>query len=253
MIKSTSIATALCLLLAGSALAQEAVAPRASGPYLRLEAGISMPQKLRKDWVEFPSGNPANETFSKAPKSSFVGVVGLGYKLENGFRSDIAFEMRDHYGESFFDTKNKNSGVIINWKAPKIYSNALKLNLYFDILPDLIAGFSPYLGAGAGISFNRVTPPQIVEAGTFTAKYLGDNLTRNFAWSLTAGAYTQINEQFALNIAYSYNDLGKIRSSDEFMTEGKMGGQSIVQNELGGMVKGKLRTHEVRAGIRYNF
>ena len=94
---------------------------------------------------------------------------------------------------------------------------------------------SAYVGAGLGLSINTADATQ-GGSSLFT-----EETSTNFAWSLGAGVVKNIASNYDLELGYRYVDLGAADTNkSEFAPNDEQ-------------FKGYLDTHEITAGLRYNF
>jgi len=103
------------------------------------------------------------------------------------------------------------------------------INAFWDITYFNGTGFTPYVGAGAGIAhhrFDNVNLPAGARKGNST----------DLAYNLTAGVSYDLTQKVKMDLAYRYVDLGVGRSE----------GTSPLKVD-------KLRAHEVKLGVRYHF
>jgi opacity protein-like surface antigen len=127
------------------------------------------------------------------------------------------------------------------------------VNIFMEIanLLHLDTGiFSPYVGGGAGISYNHT--------GRITYRFPG--LTRHkisitpsgsntdFAYMLAAGTGVQLSKKVLLDISYRYSDLGQVETDN-----GNMYMDSLPQGIDIAETSAPLRTHGFLLGLRYLF
>jgi opacity protein-like surface antigen len=200
--------------------------------------------------VEFASGwyvrgdvAYAQETFPKiAPDFAFGGTqsvvngysvgTGFGYKVNDWFRTDLVFDFRDRV---------RSAGI----GAPgpcilKIGSNTCYFDTTIERL-DLLAngyldlgtwqGFTPYIGAGAGVDWARIwqNNVDVLTSNTVTA-------SNQFAWAAMAGVAFQVAEHLQLDAGYRFVNLGHI---------------SGITAVTGIPVTKTIFINEVRGGLRY--
>lgn len=160
--------------------------------------------------------------------------LGLGYRVNSNFRTDLTIERRDRFvvegGQAFAGVGTFDS---------KVENTAYMLNVYYDFerLPivQLPGGFKPFVGVGVGISRIEVNDQDVLVGGTRTARFTGKD-DNQFAWQLMAGVAYNLNANTAFEIFYRYADLGDVELNSAF-----------------GQVSNELKTHEVLASLRYHF
>lgn len=118
-----------------------------------------------------------------------------------------------------------------------VQTTTLMLNGYYDIAR--FDRFTPYVGAGVGVAYNRM------DDVSFTAlpNVIGGDNRWSLAWSVMAGTGVQLTERTTLDIGYRYIDMGKAESG-------------IIDNL--GATNPKLRiddltAHEFKVGLRFAF
>jgi opacity protein-like surface antigen len=160
--------------------------------------------------------------------------LGVGYKYQ-WFRADLTID----YG-----AESTIRGTTATAAAQPQYTDRVDAvsglaNVYFDL--GTWAGFTPYVGAGAGASYlrsrdyaNTALPP-----GTKV-----DPSTKvNFAWAWMAGVSFQLTPSWLIDVGYRHLDLGDVFSH--------AGGISGPVNDL--TTWKKLSTEEIRIGARLLF
>ncbi|MDX1924367.1 MAG: outer membrane beta-barrel protein [Rickettsiaceae bacterium] len=202
--KKLLLATAVATF-ASSALAAEGTF------YLRGDLGGSI----------LPTQREKNYDIKVKSSTHLVGDLGVGYYLMDNVRSEVVLS-------NHFSPKQKGSKNGLDIKvAPLATSLHVKgLVDFYDF------GFGQtYFGAGLGLS-------QV--SGKFTAKYMGVESAmkwkkkNNFSYLLTVGAGFDVADGVKLDVAYSYNDHGKLS---------KLKGSTS-------SVKYNLRTHDITGGVR---
>lgn len=118
-------------------------------------------------------------------------------------------------------------------------------NVYLDIrglTKTKMGVFHPYVGAGLGVSHNKLDKLQRSD-GVFAP---GGERT-DFAWSLTAGTGIMvINKKLMFDIAYRYSDLGE--------AGGDPGpAYDSVDYYEANSTRTHVQLHEITAGLRYMF
>ncbi|OCW59289.1 outer membrane protein [Hoeflea olei] len=234
-----------------------------SGWYLRGDLGYSVDRSGgATSYSIFSAGPPASYTatpFTSAMlDGDWSGSLGVGYHFTDYFRGDLTFD----YAKGDF-TGTTTSATPCAGGAPgtscastdtqgfKQYG--LMANAYLDL--GTFAGFTPYVGAGAGMT--RVNwgplnsdqrcvpgggacgaaPADIVSAGSESWR---------FTYALMAGMSYDIAKDWKLDVGYKYS---KIRKGDQFgfdpasITAGAQGARA---GDNG------FENHEIRVGLRYS-
>jgi opacity protein-like surface antigen len=233
----------LLTCLAGLLLAQTSLASDDS-VYVRLDAGLSMAGKLSKrDYDQFGT---------RSLKNAGVYSLGLGYKINDNFRADVAAEYRGKY--KFTKGKvpvfNATPALVDGVAAQNFNSFAIKLNGYYDVAK--LGAFTPYVTAGAGIAFNNAGDLTMVEkaSGKLTNVQKGQR-SSSFTWNIGGGARIDIAEDVGVDIGYKYVDLGSVKTSNKFITHSLLTGFDTPSSQ--DPAKSRLKAHEVTIGLFYKF
>jgi opacity protein-like surface antigen len=207
----------------------------------------------------FPKIAP-DSTFAASPSvlNSYSAGVGGGYKINDWFRTDLILDYRSKVQAAAIGpsirciTAVDTSG---NVTATDICTSHLNTEIHrWDLLAngyvDLATwgGFTPYIGAGAGVTWSRNwqsdtwtmsngLPYQVSTNGFFFD--FDRSQTRmhyQFAWALMAGVAIAMTDHAQLDVGYRFLDLGTV-SGFSGLT-----GMSVSQRVL---------VNELRAGVRY--
>jgi opacity protein-like surface antigen len=208
------------VMLAGGAAAE--AAPTLL--YGRVDAGGS-----------FPTGSD----FKGFDPSPVVGA-GLGFSPLPFLRTDVTVSYRSGYSGSATNTTSL-PGTTLSAKSD-IKSVVGMVNAYYDF--PTFGGFTPYVGGGAGVAYNELGTTTVSSGGTQLAVVSGSTRTK-FAWQVGGGLAISILPTIALDIGYHYLDAGKFQSG----TTGTILGTLVP----GSVVSGRLKAHEVIAGVRVGF
>ncbi|MGV6871650.1 outer membrane protein [Pseudochelatococcus sp. B33] len=168
--------------------------------YLRADAGFGA--------LTAGSALTANGRFNPGLSGPFIAGAGVGYRFGYVLRADVTAEYRSRADIHTAD------GV-----RARLSGATVLANLYADI--GTWHGVTPYVGAGAGVAWNRL-------AGAF-----GDRDRTNFAWALGGGFAVEVTPQVSLDISYRYLHTGAVRSP------------TLALRESG--------SHDVRIGLRWWF
>jgi opacity protein-like surface antigen len=207
----------------------------------------------------------SDSTFGSSPSvlNTYSGGVGMGYKVNNYFRTDLILDYRSQLhavGTSATPCTvllpNDITGILMNTPETcnghfdtEIHRWDLLANGYLDL--GTWDGFTPYIGAGAGVSWARINQSVIFTTGNNipcnATCAIGGNIfadfDRNqssmiyrFAWAAMAGVAIAMTDHAQLDVGYRFLDLGPITGISPVT------GTSVTQ---------RIRANEVRAGIRY--
>ncbi|PWV95510.1 opacity protein-like surface antigen [Hoeflea marina] len=232
-----------------------------SGWYLRGDIGYSLQSKgAATSYNVFDAGPPASYTAtafdSSDLTSDFSGAIGFGYAFTDYFRSDLTVD----FSRGRFDGSSSAAGDCVGGTPANttcsstgrqdFESYGFMANGYVDL--GTVVGFTPYLGAGAGItrvkwddlnSTNRCVDLGGACGTTETAQAGADSW--RFTYALMAGMSYDISESLKLDLGYRYQ---KTASGPMFQYDAAtaLAGASGAQARDNGFEK-----HEVRVGLRY--
>ena len=223
-----------------------------SGVYLRGDIGIGVQTvgKYRQDDV----GQFGGTFFGKSDSTTFFGGVGIGYRFNNWFRTDVTLEYRG------------GNSIGINDSVYNPFALGPQTNTYKGNLSSLVTLFNgyidlgtwncltPYIGAGIGFSNNRISG--LTDQGIVFANYpagpvsptlgsAGEGSNTDLAWALMAGVGYEVNKNLTLEFGYRYLNLGDAQSGR-------------IVNAFNGQVYAPLKakdidSHDFRIGMRWNF
>lgn len=227
------------------------------GWYLRGDIGFSN-QRVRN--IAMADGRNA-QLLSHEQTTAFdaAGIygVGVGYQFNNWFRGDITGQYRGNANFKGTDilTYPVGGGVVgngvNNYNAAK--SEWLVLaNAYVDL--GTWWGITPFIGAGVGAA--RVTIANYTDVGmvnnigfgwgTYPSAALAPAAsTWNFAWAAHAGLAYQVTPGLALELGYSYVNLGRGTTGPVSTYTGFTRGVPMEFNDI--------TSHDLRLGVRWYF
>ena len=178
----------------------------------------------------------------------FSGSLGVGYQFNDVLRADLTgdyFDGRfDGDGEAAIACDGEAAGTSCAGRAGAGFKAiGVMANGYVDIAT--VAGITPYLGAGMGMTqlrWNDVSLRTTCVAGAAACSgaapldqtFDGDSSWR-FTYALMAGASYNINDKLKLDVGYRYSQIA----------DGNMFGSSDILGRDDG-----LGRHEFRAGLR---
>lgn len=235
-----------------------------NGWYLRGDLGYSFKtQGAARSYSVFSAGPPAaysTNTFATSEiESDFSGSLGFGYQFTDYLRADLTLD----YSKGSFDGTTTAAGAcpgmpfgttcassdIADFKSYGVLANG-----YFDL--GTFAGFTPYVGAGAGVTLvkwdplsntSRCVAGAVACPGVATlapVSHAGEDSWR-FTYALMAGFSYNVTQALKLDLGYRYS---KTASGDMFRYDAPTAaaGAIGVQAQDRGIEK-----HEIRAGLRY--
>ncbi len=243
----------------------------AGGWYLRGDAGISVPFEptLKTD-------TPISAIKYEDVKTdvSGFGGLGFGYAFSNGIRVDLTADYTLPYQITGFGSRaSSTSSSVPTVFETKIQSATVMANGYYDI--GTWSNITPYLGAGVGVSWTRVTDSfldpdiaiELAKVQGLTVHMDGANNRQadydsyNFAWALMAGAAIRLSDHFDVDVGYRYLNTGTTRSGGTMATDPRATLTGGVANPDQGQTKSLNNytrildsgEHQMRIGIRYKF
>ncbi|HUZ91763.1 MAG TPA: outer membrane beta-barrel protein [Methylocella sp.] len=210
-----------------------------------------------------------DSTFSEPPSvlNSFSAGAGFGYKVNNWFRTDLVLDYRSPIHAAGIggqpctlvlpDAITGKLGYTAETCAghfnTDIHRWDLLANGYFDL--GTWSGFTPYVGAGAGVTWARAKqsvywtygdnlPCQTScgfasPSGNTYFGYFDSSQSRmdyQFAWAVMAGVTISMTEQAQLDVGYRFLDLGNVTG---------------ISGVTGASVTQRVFVNELRAGVRY--
>jgi opacity protein-like surface antigen len=224
-----------------------------SGWYLRGDVGVgdaSLRSVTSSDAAE--SGFAIDE--SHLDDSAFAGV-GAGYQFNNWLRADITGEYRTSQrfqsieSYTFLDSQSGLQYTGFDTYNGSIQSSVLLANGYVDL--GHWYGWTPYLGGGIGVAYNRVASLTDVGAGSTDPSGQGNGglgwaptkATSALAWALMAGMSFDVTPNLKLDVNYRYLNMGNAISGPIICTN--MQGCSHETQKY------QLASNDIRVGLRW--
>jgi opacity protein-like surface antigen len=217
---------ALLAALAGPSLAADYDPPifiEQAPEYVPVEIGSGW--YLRGD-VTYKIDDPLYEfTFlgEETRNNRFGGSIGMGYHFNDILRGDVSIGLLA--GDRF----SAASGIErYEAKYDAWYGMA---NAYLDL--GTVSGFTPYIGAGAGLLHTRQGFSRSVNNATV---FSYDENQTNFAYALNAGINYQVADNVSLDFGYQYVDSPRA----EYLNSDTLA------------VERGIDFHQVKVGLRYD-
>jgi len=182
--------------------------------YVRGDVGIATYE--RPDFVKNLPGGAISTALGEEMKDTLVADIGIGCQYTENLRADVTLGYR---------SKSRVEDDFNSLDA-KFSATTLLVNAYYDI--GNFNGFTPYIGAGIGISRNKLSDVRLPAGSTSGTK-------TSFAYALHAGVSYDFTEALSVDASYRYIDLGKGKS-----------GPDVIDID-------KLVGHDFRIGLRYRF
>ncbi|MDR2821212.1 MAG: outer membrane beta-barrel protein [Desulfovibrio sp.] len=184
------LAFILTIVLPGSALAE------GSGMYLAPKFLMSFQDTGRVERSAALAGSSVNEY----SQFTLGGALALGYDFWPQqmlpIRAEIEFALRGN-SEKTWNNDNGRSEIRGTWNNSTLFAN-----LFWDFHND--TPFTPYIGAGIGAAFKYIGYDFSGPGEKFSAN---DRFT-DFAWNAGAGVAYNLNEQFTVDAAYRFVNMG---------------------------------------------
>lgn len=216
----------------------------ASGWYLRGDIGVTNQQI--KDLTNVQDVNNSVTNVGLGFDSSALFGLGIGYYVNDWFRVDLTGEYRSKANFHGTQVITSGSGTITDEYTGSKSELLFLLNGYVDL--GTWSGFTPFVGAGVGMSRNTIHSFQdvcTVCPGGGVA--FGDTASKwNFAWALHAGVGYKVTKNFTIEFAYRYVNLGDAESGDLYTYLGGNAINNPMQFE-------NLTSHDFKLGLRVNF
>lgn len=219
------------------------------GWYMRGHIGMSNQyfDRLESDLFSLPFdfGWRNEGDFAAAP---LVGG-GIGYQFNDYFRADATVEWR---GKSDFEALDwvqfdgPDDDIYTNEYTGKKSELVLMANGYYDIAT--FSGFTPYVGAGIGASYNKISGFRDSNAVSGGGAYAGEEGEWNLAWALHAGLGFQATERLTIDFGYSFISLGDAKTKQLFADNPET---PLPAND--GVRFNDIYSHDFKLGVRYAF
>lgn len=208
-------------------------APDVGGWYIRGDVGYHWSDFDQAEYITYgPTPGPV------APGTDFLegdlkgGMSlggGIGYQINDYFRTDLT---ADYWFKSDF---NGSSSGGVTTDTSSVSTWLLLANAYVDL--GTYHGITPYIGAGIGgahVDWDNLTntPPGAEHPGASNWR---------FAYAAMAGASYCLSDKLKLDAGYRFSHIEGGRMFEQ------------VGAEPGPGFDNGLNTHEVRAGLRYQF
>jgi opacity protein-like surface antigen len=231
------IGAAAALMLSGAAYAADLGAPppgmqyqppapaaAQSGWYLRGDVGVGV-QSFSSFDLEPPSGVPATWTVDQKDiqDTSILGF-GVGYELNSWLRFDVTGEYRTAAafkalgGYTPATLCGAATGICFDNYEGNFSAAVFMANAYIDL--GTWWCLTPYIGAGIGGAYDRITGVQDVGYLPVGAPGFGytyeDSSKWNLAWNVQAGLTYNVSDTFKVDFSYRYLDMGSPQSGDIF-------------------------------------
>ncbi|MDE1935437.1 outer membrane protein [Bradyrhizobium sp.] len=180
--------------------------------------------------------------------------LGAGYQFNHWFRVDVTGQYRGAANFHGLDLISYPAGGGVTGYGADVY-NASKSEWLFlaNAYVDLGTWWciTPYIGAGIGTARVQVanfTDSGVVNNGAGAGPSLVSAATGsqwNFAWAVHAGLAYQVTPNMAIDLSYSYVNLGNGTTGIDGAFDGSVGGHVFQFNNI--------TSQDVMLGVRWNF
>jgi opacity protein-like surface antigen len=191
-----------------------------SGWYLRGDIGGSWART-----TGIAVGPAVIDGTGRTADSSVNAGIGFGIK-SRWLRTDVTL---DHT----FAARFSGSVFAADDLSAKVGVTSALINGYIDL--GTWYGLTPYVGAGVGAAFARVSDfqrPLVPFAGAST------HTQTNFAYALMGGVAWAVSPNLQLDIGYRYLNIGDVKTASD---------------ALGDLTIRNVSAHQVRVGVRWGF
>ena len=225
-----------------------AEAARPVGPcYFRADVGYSVSNDPHLRWNATDANGNINQTVRNTSLDN-SGLVEAGIGCGSGSRGFRGEFMLGYHGDrdiQGFASPFASGGATINSRILSSVSTYTGMfNAYYDF--GQIRGFVPYVGAGVGLAYHRVSDyylPDWTTSNPQDYRTHGNN-DLALAWSLMAGVGYQISDRAIIDFGYRYIDFGSA-TTDRNDNTGNAQQTRLFMSDL--------NAHEFKVGLRYHF
>ena len=220
------------------------------GWYLRGDIGMtnSKGKLFNNNYAQVPAGGLTQEGEGFTGGTSYG--VGVGYQFNSWFRADLTGEYRSRVSFSGTDIAQFPGASFSDVYQGGYTSWVGLVNAYVDL--GTWWCLTPFIGAGVGAAHIETTGLQ--DSGSnFTAlngaqggaSYFANGAsTTNFAWAAHAGVAYKVNNNFTVELAYRYLDMGTAVHGFGQSFDGSNAGPSSFQFR-------DLTSQDVKLGVRW--
>jgi opacity protein-like surface antigen len=221
------------------------------GWYLRGDIGMTNSNgKLHVNAYDSLPGGTVLQQLGQGFSGGTSYDVGVGYKFNNWFRADITGEYRSKVSFNGTDFLVYPAG---GGPLSDVYNGGYRswvglVNAYVDL--GTWWCLTPFIGAGVGAANIQTTGFQdsgaVIRGGVVQgASYFANGAsTTNFAWAAHAGVAYKVNNNFTVELAYRYLDMGTGVHGNGASFDGSNAGPSSFQFR-------DITSQDLRIGVRW--
>jgi opacity protein-like surface antigen len=191
-----------------------------TGWYLRSDIGAHWGMLTGTESAA-PFPNPTDGSLGQGMTNTF----GVGIK-SNWLRTDVTIDYAA-------PVKYQGTVAAAGDTTAKIEATTALINGYIDL--GTWERISPYIGAGAGVAYARVSDFASAAVPPF---YGGSKNQWNFAYAGMAGIAFAVTPRFMIDVGYRYLNIGDVKTGSDV---------------FGAMTFKNVAAHEVRVGLRWSF
>lgn len=163
-----------------------------------------------------------------------------GYVLRAGFGK----RRNDHFRTEFMLTRHRHEldgirreGMVLGASKGRVSAMTALANVYWDIFT--WKGVTPYIGAGVGVSRNKMT-----DIAIYPAVLKGTTKFR-LAGQVGAGVGIALPKNLELDLGWTYMDMGNFETKASY--------NPWMADSYHSARREDIRSHEFHIGLRYNF
>jgi opacity protein-like surface antigen len=216
------------------------------GWYLRGDIGMTNSNaKLHNNLYDTLPANSQLQQLGQGFSGGTSYGLGVGYQFNNWFRADVTGEYRSKVNFSGTDFVTYNPGGYLSDAYAGGYSSWVGLvNAYVDL--GTWWCITPFVGAGVGAANIKTTGFQDTGlANGNPGSYFAQGASKtNLAWAAHAGFAYKVNNNFTIELAYRYLDMGTGVYGNGSSYDGTNAGPSSFQFR-------DITSQDVRLGVRW--
>jgi opacity protein-like surface antigen len=194
----------------------QVVAQPTSGWYLRGDIGVGSQSMGAFDHSQQNSSFPWPASWTivqKGIQDASIFGVGIGYELNNWLRFDVTGEYRTKAGFKTTGSYTEfcgGGGICFDTNTGNLSSTVVMANAYIDL--GTWWCLTPYIGAGVGGAYNRISGVQdngLISDGSQGFGYTASDSSQwNLAWNAQAGLTYNVSNNFKVDMSARYLHLG---------------------------------------------